>query len=185
MMLAHYHGQLVNFSELGRSFGAADTTVRRYLAVLEATFMVRQLQPWSENIKKRQVKAPKLYFRDSGIFHCLMGIDDRNALRNHPKLGPSWEGFAIEEIIRCHEVAEGQVYFWSVYGRAELDLLIIKSGKRLGFEVKYTDTPKLTRSLLTAQSDLNLDELSIIYPGTGTTPLAEGIKAIGLSDLVT
>lgn len=157
MMLAHYHGQLVNYSELGRSFGAADTTVRRYLDIRAATFMVRLLQPWHANTAKRQVKAPKLYLRDAGLFHTLMGIPGRDALIRHPKLGASWEGFAIEEIIRRHD--EADVYFWSAYGRAELDLVVFGEGRPIGYEVKYTERPQFTRSMQVAMDVLGLDEL--------------------------
>jgi hypothetical protein len=184
MMLTHYHGQLVNYSEFGRSFGVADTTVRRYIDMLSATFMVRQLPPWFENIGKRQVKAPKIYIRDSGLLHTLLGVEGPDALHFHPKIGPSWEGFAIEEIIRKYQAAEGECYFWSAYGRAELDLLIIKGGKRIGFEVKHTDTPKATKSLLAAQKELSVDELYVVYPGRERFPLTEFIHAVGLADLV-
>jgi uncharacterized protein len=183
MMLAHYHGQTVNYSELGRSFGASDNTIRRYLDLLSSTFMIRQLQPWHENIKKRQVKAPKIYIRDSGIFHTLLGMDDLRALQFHPKLGPSWEGFAIEAIIHKYGAEEGECYFWSAYGKAELDLLVLSKGKRIGLEIKHTDSPKVTKSLQTALEDLNLDELSVIYPGKVSFPLAPGIQAIGLESL--
>jgi predicted AAA+ superfamily ATPase len=183
MMLAHYHGQTVNFSELGRSFGAADTTVRRYLDILSGTFMVRQLPPWFENIGKRQVKAPKLYLRDSGLFHSLLGIRDKDELRRHPKLGASWEGLAIETVIRHHSAAEGECYFWSTYGRAELDLLIVAEGRRIGYEVKYTESPRATRSMQTARTDLRLDELHLVYPGERCFPLADGIDAVGLGAL--
>ena len=184
MMLAHYHGQLINYSEIGRSFGASDQTIRRYLDLLEATFMVRQLAPWYENIKKRQVKSPKIYIRDSGLFHSLLGINDSQALDFHPKLGPSWEGFAIEEIIRKHLARESECFFWSTHGRAELDLLIVKDGRRLGFEVKYTDSPRATKSMITALRDLKLDELIVVYPGDETFPLMSGIRAIGLPQLL-
>jgi uncharacterized protein len=183
-MITHYHGQLVNYSELGRAFGIADTTVRRYLDVLTATFMIRQLQPWFENIRKRQVKRPKLYLRDSGIFHQLLGAIDRHSLRRHPKLGASWEGFAIEEIIRLNGTGDADAYFWNSHGKAEIDLLLIKNGRRLGFEVKYTDTPRVTASMLLAQKDLALDELVLVYPGDKSLPIAEGIMAMGLSDMI-
>ena len=184
MMLAHYHGQTLNYSELGRSFGVSDNTVKRYLDILSSTFMIRLLQPWHENIKKRQVKAPKIYIRDSGIFHTLLGVEDFNELLFHPKLGPSWEGFAIESIIRHYGAEPGDCYFWSVYGRAELDLLIFAGTRRLGFEVKYTDAPRVTRSLKTAQEDLSIDELLIVYPGKGNFPLDKGIRAAGLETLL-
>jgi predicted AAA+ superfamily ATPase len=183
IMLAHYHGQTVNFSELGRSFGAADTTIRRYLDILEATFMVRLLRPWHENLGKRQVKAPKLYLRDSGLFHTLLGIPDRAALLRHPKLGPSWEGFALEETLRALAAEPGDAYFWATHAGAELDLLVHSGVKRLGFEVKYTDRPRVTRSMRSALQDLALDRLTVVYPGDRRMQLAERIEAIGLASL--
>jgi len=183
IMLAHYHGQIVNFSELGRSFGAADTTIRRYLDILEATFMVRLLRPWYENLGKRQVKAPKLYLRDSGLFHTLLGIPERAALLRHPKLGPSWEGFALEETLRALTAEPGDAYFWATHAGAELDLLVHSGVKRLGFEVKYTERPQVSRSMRTALQDLALDRLTVIYPGDRRMQLAERIEAIGLTSL--
>lgn len=183
-MLAHCHGQLVNFSELGRSFGVADTTVRRYLGVLEATFMVRLLRPWHENLGKRQVKAPKVYLRDSGMYHTLLGIRSLEELRRHPKLGPSWEGFALEEVVRHLCADPEEVYFWATHSGAELDLLVLQDGRRLGFEIKYTDRPRLTRSMRTAAEVLKLDHLSVLHPGDGSFPLAENIRAVGLRNLL-
>ncbi len=116
MMLAHYHGQTINYSEFGRSFGASDNTIRSYLDILESTFMIRQLPPWHENISKRQVKSSKIYIRDSGIFHSLVGVEEKEALMFHPKLGPSWEGFAIESLLRSHRAGQGDCYFWSTHG---------------------------------------------------------------------
>lgn len=185
MMLAHYHGQLVNFSELGRSFGAADTTIRRYLDILEATFMIRLLQPWHENVSKRQVKAPKLYLRDSGLFHTLMGIPDHAALTRHPKLAASWEGFALEEIIRHHRFTRGETWFWATHGGGEVDLFLLTDQGRVGYEIKYTDQPRATRSMHTAMEVLQLNELKIVYPGDREFPLTEKIRAVGLSSLVT
>jgi predicted AAA+ superfamily ATPase len=184
MMLAHYHGQTMNYSELGRSFGASDNTIRRYLDLLCSTFMVRQLPPWHENIKKRQVKAPKIYIRDSGIFHTLLGVEHHDALQFHPKIGPSWEGFAIEMIIRKYGGEQPQCYFWSAYGRAELDLLILRGSRRIGFEIKHTDAPRITRSLQIAREDLNIDDISIVYPGKERFPLDRGIEAVGLETLI-
>jgi predicted AAA+ superfamily ATPase len=180
MMLAHYHGQIANFSELGRAFGAADTTVRRYLEILEATFMIRLLTPWHENIGKRQIKAPKLYLRDSGLFHSLMGIPDFAALTRHPKIGASWEGFAIEEIIRRHRATTGEVWFWAAHGGGKVDLLLFTDQGRIGYEVKYTDHPRTTRSMHTAIDVLQLDELRIVYPGHREFPLTKKIRAVGL-----
>jgi len=183
MMLAHYHGQVVNFSELGRSFGAADTTVHRYLDILAATFMVRQLHPWHANVAKRQVKAPKLYFRDSGLFHFLLGIANRDALQHHPKLGPSWEGFAIEQIIRMHGAAPEEAYFWASHGGAEVDLLIVQGDAPIGYEIKYTERPRTSRSMHAAIETLGLKELRVVYPGAKSFPLSDNIRAIGFGEL--
>ncbi|MCH9611404.1 MAG: hypothetical protein S4CHLAM81_11840 [Chlamydiales bacterium] len=166
IMLAHYHGQTFNASELGSSLAISDKTMRHYLDILTGTFMVRQLLPWIENIKKRQVKRPKTYIRDSGIFHTLMGIEDRSALLRHPKLGASWEGFALEEVIRSLDVSAEDCYYWGIHNQAELDLLVMYNGKRLGFEFKYSDAPKKTSSMEIALETLQLDELTVIYPGT-------------------
>jgi len=157
MMLAHYHGQVVNFSELGRSFGASDTTIRRYLDLLNGTFMVRSLSPWHENISKRQVKAPKLYFRDSGLLHSLLGIENKDQLNRHPKLGASWEGFALEEVIRRYNATPEECYFWATHSGAELDLLIVQGGRKVGVEFKYTDKPRSSKSMHVAMESLQLD----------------------------
>ncbi len=185
MMLAHYHGQTVNYSELGRSFGASDNTIRNYLEILESTFMIRQLPPWHENISKRQVKSPRTYIRDSGIFHSLIGVEDREALMFHPKLGPSWEGFAIESVIRRHGAGPGECYFWSTHGGAELDLLLFNRGKRIGYEIRHTDSPRMTRSMRITQKDLKIDEMYVVYPGSEVFPLDDRIQAVGLATLVT
>jgi len=177
MMLAHYHGNIFNASEIANSFDISNVTAHRYLDILTSTFMVRQLQPWFVNIKKRQVKV---YFKDSGIFHSLIGITDWQSLNTHPKLGMSWEGFALEEIIRFHHAASEECYFWAAHG-AELDLLIIKDGKKLDFEFKHTDSPKTTSSIHIAISDLELDQLTVIYPGEKQFLLTENIQACGLS----
>lgn len=180
MMLAHSHGHIFNSSDIGRSLGVAHTTARHYLDILTGTFMIRELSPWFENINKRQVKSPKIYFRDSGIFHSLLGIETREALLFHPKLGASWEGTALEEIIRHHNATPSEAYFWGIHEQAELDLLIVKNGKKLGYEIKFTDAPKLTPSMKAAQALLQLDSLSVIYPGKGRFPLGNGIEAMGL-----
>jgi len=185
MMLAHCHGQVINFSELGRSFGAADTTIRRYLDILAGTFMVRQLQPWHANVAKRQVKSPKLYFRDSGLLHFLLGIVDAETLYRHPKLGPSWEGFAIEQIVRLHDADPGAVYFWATHGGAEVDLLIMQGDRPIGYEIKFTQQPRTTRAMHAAIETLGLEDLRVVYPGDKSFPLAEHIRAIGLRELCT
>lgn len=142
--------------------------------------MIRELKPWHENLSKRQVKSPKIYFRDSGLFHTLLGVDHENGILNHPKLGSSWEGFALEEVIRHLEVDSFDCYFWATQSSAELDLLVFKGGKRLGFEFKYTDAPKITKSMKIALHDLKLDELTIIYPGTKSFKLDDKLFASGL-----
>ena len=179
-MLTHYHGQAFKASEIGKSLGVADTTVRHYLDILTGTFMVRQLLPWFENTKKRQVKTPKIYFRDSGIYHTLSDVNDAQALRRHPKLGASWEGFALEEIIRTYRAESGECYFWGIHNQAELDLLIFKNGKRRGFEFKYQDAPKLTKSMEIAFSTLGLDSLDVIYPGKKDYLLQPNIRCRSL-----
>jgi len=180
MMLAHYHGNFFNTSEIGKSLNASSTAIRHYIDILVGTFMIRQLQPWTENIKKRQVKTPKIYFRDSGIFHYLVGIRSTEDLLYHPKRGASWEGFALEEIIRFHEADPEDCFFWAVHNQTELDLLIVKGGKRLGFEIKYADAPKTTKSMHIAVETLNLDSLTVIFPGSKTFPLTDKITASGL-----
>jgi uncharacterized protein len=155
--------------------------VRRYLDILTGTFMVRQLQPWYESIGKRQVKAPKVYLRDSGVFHSLLGIRDQNELGVHPKVGASWEGFALESILQLLRAEPDESFFWSTYHEAKLDLLLVRGGKRLGFEFKYTDSPRLRPSMRIAMDDLKLDRLTVIFPGRERFALAEGIQAVGLA----
>lgn len=183
MMLAHYHGQTFNASEIGGSMGLSDDTMRRYLDVLAGTFMVRRLSPWFENIGKRQVKAPKVYFRDSGLFHALLGVWTEADLMSHPKLGASWEGWALEEIIRRNEADSSEAYFWATHNQAELDLLIVRDGRRHGYEIKYADAPRLTPSMRIAMRDLKLDELTVVLPGDGAFPLADRVTAVGFEEL--
>lgn len=182
MMVAHCHGNIFNASEIGQSLGIAHTTAREYLNILTGTFMLRELVPWFENINKRQIKSPKIYFRDSGIYHYLLGIPDKTALINHPKLGASWEGFALESIIRHHQAYPEEVYFWGIHSQAELDLLIIKNGKKLGFEFKYSDKIQMNTSMKAAIEYLTLDELTVIYPGNKSYQLSEKIKVCGLAE---
>lgn len=179
-MLAHYHGNLFNASEIGRSFGISDTTVRHYLDILTGTFMVRQLPPWHVNMGKRQVKAHKIYFRDSGILHSLLHIESMQSLEKNPKLGASWEGFALEQVIRNHP--DSQAYFWSTYQGAEVDLIIDYKGKRNAYEFKYSDAPTLTKSMQIAMQDLSLKDLFIIYPGNKDYSLAKNVHVIGLQN---
>jgi len=185
LMLAHYHGQTFNASEIGRSLGTSDNSVRKYLDILAGTFMVRVLQPWFENLKKRQVRSPKIYFRDSGILHALVGIESYDDLHNNPKFGSFWEGFALEEVIRILDANSEDCYFWATQANAELDLFILKHGKRLGFEIKFTDTPKITKSMRIAIEDLKLDSLSIIYPGDKIFPLDDKVTVYGLETIAT
>ncbi len=180
MMLAHSHGNIFNASELGRSLGYSDTTIKRYLDILVGTFMIRRLNPWFENINKRQVKSPKIYFKDSGILHSLLGIIDNESLITNPKLGASWEGLALEEVIRYNKADALDCYFWATHSNTELDLLIVQNGKKMGFEFKYTDAPKITSSMQIAINDLKLDSLTVIIPGNHNFPLSDKIKVLGL-----
>jgi len=180
-MLAHYHGQVWNAAELARSLGVSQPTVRRYLDTLAGFFMVRQLQPWHANLGKRQIKACKVYFRDSGILHHLLGIRSQHDLHLHPKLGASWEGYAVEETLAA--VAPDEAYFWGTHNGAELDLLLIKDGRRVGVECKRVDAPRLTPSMHIALEDLALDHLVVIYPGTRAYSLAERVRVVPLARL--
>jgi uncharacterized protein len=183
-MLAHVHGQILNWSELGRSMSLSDATIRHYVDILASTFMVRTLAPWHENLSKRQVKAPKLYLRDSGLLHALLDIGDQLQLDGHPKLGASWEGFCIESIISQLQARPEQCYFWATHAGAELDLLIVAGGRRMGFEIKRTVAPHVTASMRIAMQDLKLDSLDVIHAGRDTYALAQGIRAVGMSRLV-
>jgi hypothetical protein len=181
MMLAHYHGQIWNASEIGRSLGEAHTTVKRHLDILTGTFLVRQLQPWFVNIGKRQIRAPKIYLRDSGILHTLLGLRDFAALEGHPKLGASWEGFVLEQAILA--AGERNAWYWATQAGAELDLLLDLGGRRYGVEVKYGDAPRLTKSMHIAVSDLKLTRLFVVYPGSQRYALARNIDVLPLPDL--
>lgn len=180
-MLAHYHGQIWNGAELARAMAVSEPTVRRYLDLLAGVFMVRQLPAWFENLGKRQVKSPKVYVRDSGLLHTLLAIADRRALELHPKVGASWEGFAIEEVLKA--VRPDEAYFWATHQGAELDLLLFKHGRRVGVECKRTDAPKLTPSMRIAMDDLKLDRLIVVYPGERRYALADRIEAVPLAEL--
>lgn len=177
-MLAHWHGQIWSSSEFGRSFGVADTTVRRYLDVMSGALVVRQLQPWHANLSKRQVKSPKVYVRDSGLLHALLGIENRTDLERHPKVGASWEGFLLEQVVSHLSVPEEQMYFWATHAGAELDLLVDRGRRRMGFEFKRTSTPKVTPSIRSAVEDLELQEVVIIHAGDESFPLAKRVRAV-------
>ena len=179
-MLAHYHGQLFNASELGRSISLSDKTMRHYLDILCGTFMIRELQPWFANLKKRQVKSSKIYFRDSGIFHALTGITNHSALLRYPGIGASWEGFALEEVIRHHSARAEECYFWRTYTGDKLDLCIEQNGHLSGFEFKFSSAPKLTSSMIVALEALELDKITVIYPGEKQFYLHEKVEVIGL-----
>ena len=182
-MLSHYHGQLLNYSELGRSFGVSDMTVRKYCDILEGTFMIRILQPWFVNIGKRLVKRPKLYLRDSGLFHALLSIETPEQLHASPRLGASWEGFALEAVCRTLDKEDGDLYFWHTHAGAELDLFWQAGGKSWGVEFKYEDAPRLTRSMKAAFEDLSLERLWIVYPGNKAYRLAEKIEVMPLAEI--
>lgn len=180
-MLTHYHAQIWNGSELARSLGASEPTMRKYLDILSSTFMVRQLVPWYENVGKRQVKAPKIYLRDSGLLHCLMRQSEFADLEAHPKLGASWEGFALEQVLSI--TGDSDAYFWATHGGAELDLMVLWQGRRYGFEFKYGDAPLMTKSMHTALRDLKLERLFVVYPGDVSYPMNEHTEAVGITNL--
>ena len=182
-MLSHYHGQVWKAAEFARAMGVGEATIRRYLDLLTDAFMVRQLKPWYANIRKRQVKSPKVYVRDSGLLHQLLGIKQERDLLTHPKLGASWEGYVIEEIIATERVEE--VYYWATHQGAEIDLIIPQNGELLGVECKRADAPKLTPSIRNALKDLPLKSIAIVYPGNKRFKLAEQVEAVPLEAIVT
>jgi hypothetical protein len=183
-MLAHYHAQVWNASEFARSFGVSDTTVRRYLDLLSATFVVRVLLPWSENLGKRQLRSPKVYLADSGVLHALLGIRERRDLERHPKLGASWEGFALETVVRRLGVDRRECYFWGTHAGAELDLLVVRGRRRWGFEFKRTSAPVVTRSMRVALEDLRLQRLDVVHGGPHSFQLAPRIRAVAFTRLL-
>jgi predicted AAA+ superfamily ATPase len=183
-MLAHYHGQTWNASEFGRSFGVADTTVRNYLDLLSSALVVRQLLPWHENISKRQVKAPKVYLADTGILHSLLNLRTFKDLEGHPKIGASWESFVLEQVVRRLGARNEECFFWATHAGAELDLLVVRGRRRLGFEIKRTSSPQITKSMRNALSDLKLRQLDIIHAGDHTFPLSRHMRAVSSSRLL-
>jgi predicted AAA+ superfamily ATPase len=180
-MVAHYHGGIWNNAEPARSLGVSEPTVRKYLDLLTGFYMLRQLQPWHENLAKRQVKSPKVYVRDSGLLHELLGIRSQAELLGHPKLGASFEGYAIEQAL--HVAQPDEAYFWATHQGAELDLLLFKDGKRVGVEVKRQDAPTLSASMRIALHDLKLDRLVVLHPGSTAYPLAKNVEAVPVSAL--
>ncbi|MBX9742359.1 MAG: ATP-binding protein [Chthoniobacterales bacterium] len=184
MMLAHYHGQTWNGNELARSLGVSDKTVSHYLDILEGTFMALRLLPWSTNLKKREVKAPKVYLTDSGILHSLLGVSDQEELLGHPKCGASWEGLMIQEIMQQWQLSPREIFFWKLHSGAELDLLVVKNGRRIGFEIKLTNAPSITPSMKSALEALQLHHLYVVCYGEGKTwPLAKKISAVPAKSL--
>jgi predicted AAA+ superfamily ATPase len=181
-MLAHLHGGVLNVSELARAISVDHKTAGRYVDVLAGAYLVRRLQPWFENAGKRVVKAPKILLRDTGLLHALLGLRNRSEVLSHPRFGLSWEGFAAEQIIQQLR-AERDAWFWATHGGAELDLLITRGGRRLGFEFKHADAPSTTRSMRVALADLRLDQLWVVYPGRRSFPLDDRIEAVGMNDL--
>ncbi len=177
-MVAHYHGQIWNAAEPARSLGIGETSVRRYLDLLTDLFMVRQLPAWHANLKKRQVKAPKVYFRDTGLLHQLLGIRDEGELNRHPKSGASWEGYVVEEVLRTIEPEEA--YFWATHQGAEIDLVLVKQGRMYGVECKRVDAPQFTPSLRIALEDLKLERIAVVYPGPSRYALSSRVEAVPL-----
>lgn len=183
-MLAHYHGQVWNASEFARSFGVSHHVTRRYLDALESVFMVRVLKPWFANLRKRQVKSPKIYLRDSGILHNFFGVSTLDELESHPKVGASWEGFLIEAVIHQCGARARNCYFWATHTGAELDLLIVNGAKKFGFEFKRTVAPKITPSMRMAIEDLDLSRLDVLHAGSETFPLSPKIRAVSAHRLL-
>jgi hypothetical protein len=181
-MLAHYHGQTWNAAEPARSLGVSEPTVRRYLDVLSGVFMIRQLFPWHANLKKRQVKAPKVYLRDTGLLHHLLGIHSEKELLMHPKCGASWEGYVIEETL--HILRPDEAYYWATHNGAEIDLVMIKNGRMFGVECKRLDAPKVTPSMRIALQDLQLDRIFVIYPGTRRYAIDDHMEAVPFEEVV-
>lgn len=180
-MLAHYHGNILNTSEIAKSLGLTSHTIQHYLEILVGTYMIHLQQPWYENISKRQVKSPKIFIRDSGILHTLLGVNEQQ-LSYHPKIGASWEGFVIEQLNR--KFKDDEMYFWNTHGGAELDVLLLKGGKRIGFEIKYSDTPNLSRGSYSAIEDLKLDHLYVVVPNGKSYPLKEKISVFSINELL-
>jgi predicted AAA+ superfamily ATPase len=181
-MVAHYHGQTWNAAELARALAVNESTVRRYLDLMSAVFMVRQIPSWFENLGKRQVKAPKVYVRDSGLLHALLGVGNQRDLEGHPKVGASWEGYAVEEVLK--HLRPDETYYWKTHNGAELDLLLFKDGRRIGVECKRADAPVLTPSMRIALSDLQLDRLYVLYPGEKGYSLGKKVEVVPLAKFV-
>ncbi len=182
-MLAHYHAQVWNSAELARALGVTGSTVRRYLDLLIGALVVRPLPPWHENLGKRQVKSPKVYIADTGLLHTLLGIETRDELDRNPKVGASWEGFVVREVMRRLETHPEECFFWATHAGADLDLLIVRGERRIGFEIKRTTSPSSTRSMHSAMETLGLERLDVIHAGEHTFPLRERIRAVAFARL--
>jgi hypothetical protein len=180
-MIAHYHAQVWNGAEFARSLGVSEPTARRYLDILAGAYMIRVLPPWFENLRKRQVKAPKIYIRDSGLLHALLQLQGLSELQGHPKLGGSWEGFGLEQTLNLLQTRDA--YFWGTHSGAELDLMFISSGKRYGIEFKYADAPSRSRSMTVAIEDLDLEHLWVVFPEGPEYPLDKHITAVPLKSV--
>ena len=179
-MLAHYHGNYWNGAELGRALGVTAPTVNTYFDTLVGALVARRMQPWYENLKKRQVKAPKVYLSDTGLLHALLGVKDEADLMGHPKSGASWEGFAMQEIVRIMDIAWEDCYYWATHRGGEIDLLTPTGGRKTGIEFKRTSAPSMTRSMHTALTDLKLDRLFVVHPGDARYRIHERAEAVGL-----
>ena len=180
-MLAHHHGQVLNLSMLSRALGVSDTSVRAYVDSLAGTFVVNVLQPWHENVGKRQVRRPKVYVSDTGVLHTLLGLETREEVEGHPILGLSWEWFAHRQVVASLGARPEQCFFWATHAGAELDLLVLRGGRRLGFEFKRSETPRRTRSMYAARTTLGLDSLHVVHAGEHSFPLGDGIQATSIS----
>jgi predicted AAA+ superfamily ATPase len=180
-MIAHYHGQVWNSAEPARALGVSNPTARRYLDLLTDALVVRQLQPWHANLKKRQVKSPKVYVRDSGLLHQLLGVESEKALFEHPRLGASWEGFVIEQVLAAEH--HDEAWFWATHQGAEIDLILRRGDRLLGVECKRKDAPKLTRSIRIAMEDLGIERVAVIYPGTRRYALDERVEVVPVAGL--
>lgn len=182
-MCAGYHGQIFNASEIGKSIGLSHTTVRKYLDILKSTFLIRELKPWNESILQRQVKQPKIYFKDIGLLYTLLGIQNKRELLRNPKLGSLWEGFALDELIKCLNLENDDIYFWALHQIGEIDLFAKFKNRRIGFEFKYTDKPNFTKSMHIADESLNLDFIFFIYPGEKISEISKNVFAIPLNQV--
>ena len=183
MMAAHYHGQTWNSSAIAKSLDISHTTARSYLDILTDSYVMRQLPPYFSNLKKRIVKAPKVYLRDSGLLHSLLQIETMADLESNPRYGASWEGFALEQLISVLGLGPDETYFWGTHGGAEIDLVVERGGKRHGFEFKVTEKTRITHSMTIAQADLKLERVFLVYPGAISFPLRDGMEALGYSQI--